>query len=450
MPKTNANKPPDPPPGDAAKELDALRRHVGQMSEDLVHARQTISSLEKRLRSEAERPGAAPSTEQDGRRMARQLERQAMILSRDTAVARRFQESIRPLWLGDFEGIEFAMRTVPGARVSGDFYDVIKVSESTLALLIADVSGCGLPAAVMMVGARMAFRTFSTLESSPQAIMSRVNAAMLDATPAGYHLTAFLGLLDMDMLTLQYVNASHPAPFLIRGDELTVLDTNGFFVGMFDDPQYEQKSIQLDGGDKLFMFTDGLLQVLSDGSGQKPIDMLGEFLRDNSKAGVSEIVRYLNKLFMRSHEDDVAVLAVQLTRERKRTKCMTIASLPSEIKRVEDVLLPTLRAKGYGERVLFSIRLALEEAIINAIKHGNKLDSTKKVKVQFDIDEEKTVLRVEDEGEGFSPADVPDPTLEENLEAVAGRGLALMRASMDSVEYSEKGNVVTMVKASPW
>ncbi len=123
--------------------------------------------------------------------------------------------------------------------------------------------------------------------------------------------------------------------------------------------------------------------------------------------------------------------------------------MPSEVSAVEqaeDLVLSALTKQGWGEEDLFSIRLALEEAITNAIKHGNKLDGSKKVIVRFGSDSTKLMIQVEDEGTGFDPTSVPDPTAQENLERESGRGLLLMRYYMDDLEYNPKGNCVTMVK----
>ena len=451
MANADREDPPSPASADGglAEQMKELRSRVEQLSGELQSARNTISLLHDRVANPTDAHFPRPDTEPE-RRRARQLERQAMILKRDHAIARKLQESLRPLWLGDFPDLEFAVRSLPGVRVGGDFYDVIKVSETSIALLVADVSGSGLPAAVIMAMARMAFRTFVTLESSPRAIMEKVNGAMIGSTLAGHHLTAFLALLDVDLLTLQYVNASSPTPYLIRNGELIALDTNGFFVGMFEDPQYEQKSIQLSGMDKLFMFTDGLLALLGQGAGGQAADKVRDFLHQNASLRLSDLMRRLNARLVRGAETDLAILAVELLRDQARAKVMTIASIPSEVARVENTILPVLDARGYGERAIFAVKLAIEEAVMNAIKHGNQLDSTKRVHVEFEIDDEKAVVRVEDEGEGFRLEDVPDPTLEENLDSTSGRGIALMRAYADSVEFNEKGNAVTMTKFSPW
>jgi serine/threonine-protein kinase RsbW len=95
---------------------------------------------------------------------------------------------------------------------------------------------------------------------------------------------------------------------------------------------------------------------------------------------------------------------------------------------------------------LFDIQLAIEEAMINAVEHGNRLDPLKHVTVEYSITPNTFEISIADEGCGFKPDTVPDPRRDENIHNVTGRGLILMRACMDSVEYNERGNCVRMIK----
>jgi len=108
--------------------------------------------------------------------------------------------------------------------------------------------------------------------------------------------------------------------------------------------------------------------------------------------------------------------------------------------------MEALERRGCSEEVLFAVRLALEEAVVNAIRHGNKLDPQKKILVSYLVEDARVTISVEDEGPGFDLDSVPDPTAEENLEADHGRGILLMRVYMDEVVYNEKGNRVTLTK----
>jgi serine/threonine-protein kinase RsbW len=116
------------------------------------------------------------------------------------------------------------------------------------------------------------------------------------------------------------------------------------------------------------------------------------------------------------------------------------------VREVQGEIKGALQAGGFTDKDQFYIELAVEEALVNALKHGNQLDSGKKVFVRVEIGADRFDIRVEDEGPGFNPTDVPDPTAPENLERPCGRGLLLIRNFMSDVRYHGKGNVVTMSK----
>lgn len=109
-------------------------------------------------------------------------------------------------------------------------------------------------------------------------------------------------------------------------------------------------------------------------------------------------------------------------------------------------LLHNLSENGWPEEDTFGVHLATEEALMNAIKHGNQRDESKFVSFSYKVSPISLWLEVADEGLGFDPEAVPDPTLDENLEVPSGRGLMLMRTFMTSVTYNAKGNQVTMTK----
>lgn len=115
-------------------------------------------------------------------------------------------------------------------------------------------------------------------------------------------------------------------------------------------------------------------------------------------------------------------------------------------RQVLDDLLSRLSQNGWAEEDTFGIHLAAEEALMNAIKHGNQRDESKSVYVNYRLSPTVFHIEIADEGPGFDPNAVPDPTLEENLEIPSGRGLMLMRTFMTAVDYNELGNRVTMSK----
>lgn len=125
---------------------------------------------------------------------------------------------------------------------------------------------------------------------------------------------------------------------------------------------------------------------------------------------------------------------------------VVIPSDPVEVRRVQDEIERLLQQQQIHEKDIFGIRLALEEALVNAIKHGNQMDRHKKIAISYSVHHERFEIHITDEGPGFDPGDVPDPTAVENIERSCGRGLMLMRHYMTEVAYNSRGNSVRMWK----
>jgi serine/threonine-protein kinase RsbW len=125
---------------------------------------------------------------------------------------------------------------------------------------------------------------------------------------------------------------------------------------------------------------------------------------------------------------------------------ITIPSDAADARRIQDEIEHLLHACRINDHDVFSIKLALEEALVNAIKHGNQMDRSKKVRIAYQLYPDRFHIQISDEGPGFDPTDVPDPTAFENLERPCGRGLMLMRHYMTEVAFNERGNGVTMSK----
>ncbi|MEN0019486.1 MAG: ATP-binding protein [Planctomycetota bacterium] len=112
---------------------------------------------------------------------------------------------------------------------------------------------------------------------------------------------------------------------------------------------------------------------------------------------------------------------------------------------VENTIISLADTHGYSQSAQFALRLAIEEAVVNAFKHGHRdLPEHLTVSIEYFVNSERIFVAVEDQGPGFTPSDVPDPTLDENLELPSGRGLVLMQAYMTRVEYVGRGNRVEM------
>jgi serine/threonine-protein kinase RsbW len=132
--------------------------------------------------------------------------------------------------------------------------------------------------------------------------------------------------------------------------------------------------------------------------------------------------------------------------KKSATRSMVIESTPFAIVEVCELILPKLKANNFSQADIFAVHLALEEAFINAIKHGNKMNPDKEVKINYSVSLDKVEISMTDQGDGFDPEAIPDPRCGENLYKSEGRGLLLMQSYMDVVEFNERGNSVRMVR----
>jgi serine/threonine-protein kinase RsbW len=123
-----------------------------------------------------------------------------------------------------------------------------------------------------------------------------------------------------------------------------------------------------------------------------------------------------------------------------------IASNLVAAREVEEQILKETERMGFSKECGFAIRLALEEAIVNAHRHGNQSDTSKTLTISYNVDHDRMVVRIRDEGTGFDPEGIPDPTQPDRICLPNGRGLMLMRAYLDELHFNDKGNEVTLIK----
>ena len=135
-----------------------------------------------------------------------------------------------------------------------------------------------------------------------------------------------------------------------------------------------------------------------------------------------------------------------MTSKAPISRSVVIESTASAIAEPLRWILDTLKSCNFSQEDIFAAHLALQEAFLNAIKHGNKIDTSKEVKIDYLVSFEKVEISMTDEGNGFDPDAIPDPRIGDNLYKTEGRGLFLMRSYMDVVEFNEAGNRVRMVR----
>lgn len=176
--------------------------------------------------------------------------------------ARDIQDRLLPKRLPEIADYEIAGMTQPVKFVGGDYYNVARVSETQTVMCIADVAGKGLPAALLMSSLQAALKPLLWQKLPPRELCSRLNRILCDITPVGKFISFFYSVLDSKENRLTYCNAGHNPPLLIRGTGSVIeLNAAGAVLGQFPDWIYEQSEIQLKPGDRLLLFTDGLVEA---------------------------------------------------------------------------------------------------------------------------------------------------------------------------------------------
>lgn len=177
-------------------------------------------------------------------------------------MAKQVQDGLLPERLPDLPGWSLHSEYMPTGKVGGDFFDVVDLQDGTVFLIMADVAGHGVPAALVTAMAKMSFlrwvRPGAAIDVAE--ILRQVNMELLRAVRTDHYLTAFAGHLEVATGRMRYCRVCHPYPFLVRADGHTErLDhRGGFFIGMFNDAHYTQTEVTLERGDMLFLYTDGL------------------------------------------------------------------------------------------------------------------------------------------------------------------------------------------------
>ena len=205
--------------------------------------------------------------------------------------ARDIQRNLLPKELPQVAGHEIAGVTQPVHFVGGDYYNVVRLSDRHLALCIADVSGKGLPAALLMSSLQAALKPLMAQNLPPRELCRRLNGMMCEITPLGKFISFFYAVLDYKEGRLTYCDAGHNPPLLVRQRGATIeLSAAGAVLGQFPDWVYEQSDVELKAGDRLILFTDGLVEAC--GADFEPFgeDELARVVRANPETSAAELM----------------------------------------------------------------------------------------------------------------------------------------------------------------
>jgi serine phosphatase RsbU (regulator of sigma subunit) len=239
------------------------------------------------------------------------------LASRERADAQAIQRALLPAVLPGFIGCELAVRWQPASAFGGDCYDAIRLSDTTLALSIADVCGKGLPAALVMSSLQASVRAFALVDSTPRSVVSQLNQALCRNVDLRRFVTFFYGVYDSNTRRLTYSNAGHNPPAVVRADGSVLrLAGGGMVVGMVDAATYKEEEVTLAPGDRLVLFTDGITEAESSEGLEFGDDRLLETVVRSRSSNPDRILRCLfdevTRFAGRHLRDDATAIAVAI------------------------------------------------------------------------------------------------------------------------------------------
>jgi Serine phosphatase RsbU, regulator of sigma subunit len=236
-------------------------------------------------------------------------------------MAKRIQLSMMPSVFPpypDRNEFEIYASVEPAREVGGDFYDFFLIDKDHLCMVMADVSGKGVPAALFMMGSKIVIKNSAMLMNSPAKILTRANESICENNEQDMFLTVWLGILELSTGKLVAANAGHEYPALMRvGEKFEIIKSkHGFVIGGFEDAIYMDYELQLEPGDKLFLYTDGLPEATNGDNEMLGIDGMLDALNENCESHPKVILNGVKNAvdgFVKEAEqfDDLTMMCIE-------------------------------------------------------------------------------------------------------------------------------------------
>ncbi len=237
-------------------------------------------------------------------------------------IARDIQRSFLPETSPKIDGIEISASNQPALEVGGDFYDFIPISSDKWGLLIADVSGKGIPAALFMALSRTLVHASTVGNSSVADSIKRANKLVYADARSGAFVTLFYGILDSKQMTFTYVNAGHNPPILLKegSSDIVLLKAKGLALGAIEEVELQEVEVNLTRGDEIILFTDGVTEAVDGRNVQFGQDRLVKLIKDNHGLSPGDLTAKIHSeidLFAHNHQqfDDVTLMILKVTKQ---------------------------------------------------------------------------------------------------------------------------------------
>ena len=379
----------------------------------------------------------------------RAIKKTTAYIERDLTIAHNIQMAMLPKPLVSHSGYDLYASLTPAREVGGDLYDYL-VRDGRLFFCIGDVSGKGVPAALVMAVTRSLFHTISMGEHSPERIVWRINSAICDGNEVGVFVTMFVGVLDLASGRLDYCNAGHEAPLILsetseaKSEKLPV--KRNLPVGALSDWTFEGQQTLLQPGDALFLYTDGLTEA-KNRSGrqlgrQHVVQLAAEHTNDSAQQLVALMENEVHHHVADTEQsDDITLLALRWHPDSLRMQ----ASM-DHIHLLQPYIEGVAQTVGFDSKETHRLRLAVEETVANVINYGEATVITLHATTSGD----QLLLTIDDDGKPFDPTQesATDLSVPADERPAGGMGLILLHRMTDSLNYQRINghNILTLAK----
>ncbi len=385
-------------------------------------------------------------------------------ITAELSLANRIQASMLPHVFPPFpnrDDFDIYATMRPAKEVGGDFYDFFLVDEDHLCMVIADVTGKGVPAALYMMITKTILQSYAMLGKSAEEVFTITNEALCINNPEAMFVTAWLGILELSTGKLIAANAGHEYPAWTNADGSFELlkDKHSLALGCMNGIQYREYDLHLDTGAKLFVYTDGIPEATDSENAMFGTERMLEALNQNPSASPKEITNTVYTSvngFVREAEqfDDMTMMCIEYKGKARLTteiyREYDIDATDSNLEYLQYELDKVLEEAGCPDRVRWEISVAAEEIFINiahyayAPNHGN-------AKVAVKSTSSSATIVFEDSGVAYNPLEKADPdiTLPATSRQIGGLGIYMTKKLMDQVTYERKKekNILTLQKS---
>jgi sigma-B regulation protein RsbU (phosphoserine phosphatase) len=371
-------------------------------------------------------------------------------LQQDLELAMQVQTSLLPRQVPTFDGFELSAAALPARYVSGDLYDFTLSDPNTCHVVLADISGKGLPAALLALTARTLFRAESEHDDSPTSILASVNASFYeDLAHAEMFITFFAARLDARLGTLAYANAGHTEALWCRHaapQACCLLSSTGLPLGIYPDTTFHERVIALRPGDALVFYSDGITEAANPHDELYGLQRLTDVLVDHAALPAADLARVIVDSVEDFHagaprSDDLTLIVLKVL---PRTVPFVYPAALEYLDEVTALVRQVVLA--YGDDLAYAMELATSEIVTNVIRHAYGF-SPGELRGQIILLPDRIELDLYDDGTPFDLSAVPEPNLDELREG--GYGLLVARQLTDELVYvpaTPDGNHWRLVK----